>query len=72
MRIYGFSFESLASTGLFIPIRWTVDEAGSDLFLQERLTRGTVTSTMRMATHSSERARCGAGAGCATINYQSL
>ena len=28
---------------------------------QERLTRGTVTSTMSMAAHPSGRARCGAG-----------
>ena len=31
---------------------------------QERLTWGTVTSTMRMAAHPSGCARCGAGAGC--------
>ena len=31
---------------------------------QERLTRGTVTSTMRRAAHPSGCARCGAGAGC--------
>ena len=39
---------------------------------QERLTRGTVTSTMRRAAHPSGRARCGAGAGCSAIKYQSL
>ena len=31
---------------------------------QERLTRGTVTSTMRRAAHPSGCPRCGAGAGC--------
>ena len=39
---------------------------------QERLTRGTVTSTMRRAAHPSGCARCGAGAGCSAIKYQSL
>jgi len=38
----------------------------------ERLTRGTVTSTMRRAAHLSVCARCGAGAGCSAIKYQSL
>ena len=38
---------------------------------QERLTRGTETSTMRRAAHPSGRARCGAGAGCSAIKYQS-
>ena len=41
-----------------------------------RLTRlnlqGTVTSTMRRAAHPSGCARCGAGAGCSAIKYQSL
>jgi len=40
--------------------------------LQERLTRGTVTSTMRRAAHTSGCARCGAGAGCSAIQYQYL
>jgi len=39
---------------------------------QERLTRGTVTSTMRRAAHPAGSARCGAGAGCSAIKYQSL
>ena len=39
---------------------------------QERLTRGTVSSTMRRAAHPSICARCGAGAGFAAITYQSL
>ena len=34
---------------------------------QERLTRGTVTSTMRKAAHPSGCARCGAGAGCSAM-----
>ena len=38
----------------------------------ERLTRGTVTTTMRRAAHPSGCARCGAGAGCSAITYQSL
>ena len=38
---------------------------------QERLTRGTVTSTTRRAAHVSGCARCGAGAGCSAINYKS-
>ena len=41
-------------------------------FSQERLTRGTVTSTMRWAAHPSGCARCGAGAGCSEIRYQSF
>ena len=36
---------------------------------QEQLTRGTVTSTMRRAAGCK---RCGAGAGCSAMNYQSL
>ena len=39
---------------------------------QERLTRGTVTSTMRKTAHPPGCARCGAGAGCSAIKYQSL
>ena len=39
-------------------------------FLQERLSRGTVASTMRRAAHPSGCARCGAGAGCSAIEYQ--
>ena len=40
---------------------------------QERLTWGTVTSTMRRAAHSSGWARCGAGAGgCSAMKHQSL
>ena len=41
-------------------------------FSQERLARGTVTSTMRRAAHPSGCARCGAGAGCSAIKCQSL
>jgi len=33
---------------------------------------GSVTSTMRRAAHPSGCARCGAGAGCLAIQYQSL
>ena len=39
---------------------------------QERLIRGTETSTMRRAAQPSRCARCGAGAGCSVIKYQSL
>ena len=39
---------------------------------QERLTRDTVTGTMRTAAHASGCARCGAGAGCLAIKYQFL
>ena len=39
---------------------------------QERLTRGTVTSTISRAAHPSGCARFGAGAGCSAIKYQSL
>jgi hypothetical protein len=39
---------------------------------QARLTRGTVTSTMRGAAHPSKYARCNAGAGCSTTAYQSF
>ena len=38
----------------------------------ERLTRGTVTSTMRRAARPSGCARCGAGADCSAMKYQSL
>jgi len=53
--------------------RWSSNPSGKRL--QERLTRGAVTSTMRMATpaaHPSGCARCGAGAGCSPIRYLSL
>ena len=50
--------------------RWRSNPSGK--CLQERLTRGTVTSTMRRAAHPSECARCVAGAGCSAIKYQSL
>ena len=39
---------------------------------KERLTRGTVTSTMRRAAHPSGCARCGAGAGCSVIKNTNL
>ena len=38
----------------------------------ERLTRGTVTSTMHRVAHPSGCARCGVGAGCLAIIHQSL
>ena len=41
--------------------RWRSNPSGK--CSQERLTRGTVTSTMRRAAHPSGCARCGAGAG---------
>ena len=41
-------------------------------YLQEQLTRGTVTSTMLRVAHPSGCARCGAGIVCSAINYQSL
>ena len=50
--------------------RWRSNPSGH--CSQERLTRGTVTSTMRKAAHPSGCARCGAGAGCSAIKYQSL
>ena len=50
--------------------RWRSNPPGK--CSQERLTRGTVTRTMRRAAHPSGCARCGAGAGCSAINYQSL
>jgi len=50
------------------------EEGGCDGIQNERkcLDCGTVPSTMRRAARSSEYARCGAGAGCSAINYQSL
>ena len=42
------------------------------LTVPPRLTRGTVTSTRRSAAHPPRCARCGAGAGCSAIKYQSL
>jgi len=50
--------------------RWRSNPSGK--CSQDRLTRGTVTSTMRRAAHPSECARCGAGVGCSAIKYQSL
>ena len=50
--------------------RWKSNPSGK--YSQERLTRGTVTTTMRRAEHPSGCARCGAGAGCSTIKYHSL
>ena len=50
--------------------RWRSNPSGK--CSQERLTRGTITSTMCRAAHSSGCARCGAGAGCSAIKYQSL
>jgi len=50
--------------------RWRSNPPGKRS--QERLTRGTVASTMRRAAHPSGCARCGAGAGCSAIKYQSL
>ena len=39
---------------------------------QERLTRGTVTSTMRRAAHPSGWARCGVVAGCLAITKKTI
>ena len=39
---------------------------------QERLTRGTVISPTRKTAHRSGYARCGAGACCSAMKYQSL
>jgi len=50
--------------------RWRSNPSGQ--CSQERLTQGTVTSTMRRAAHPSGCARCGAGADCSAIKYQSL
>jgi len=50
--------------------RWRSNPSGK--CSQERLTRGTVASTMRRAAHPSGCARCGAGAGCSAIKYQSI
>jgi len=50
--------------------RWRSNPSGK--CSQERLPRGTVTSTMRKAAHPSGCARCGAGAGCSAIKYSSL
>jgi len=46
--------------------------SGFGFAVVSRVTRGTVTSTMRRAAHPSGCARCGAGAGCSAIKYQSL
>jgi len=50
--------------------RWRSNPSGK--CSQERLTRGTITSTMHRAAHLSGCARCGAGAGCSAIKYQFL
>ena len=49
--------------------RWRSNPSGK--CSQERLTRGTVTSTMRRAAHPSGCARRCAGAGCSAMKYQS-
>ena len=50
--------------------RWRSNPSGK--CSQERLTRGTLTSTMTKAANPPGGARCGAGAGCSAIKYQSL
>jgi len=50
--------------------RWRSNPSGK--CSQERLTQGTVTSTMRRAAHPSGCARCGAGAGCSAIKCHPL
>ena len=50
--------------------RWRSNPSGK--CSQERLKRGTVTSTMRRPEHPSGCAKCGAGAGCSAIKYQFL
>ena len=50
--------------------RWRSNPSGK--CLQEQLTRGTDTSTMRKAAHLSGCARCGAGSGCSAMTYRSL
>jgi len=50
--------------------RWRSNPSGK--CSQERLARGTVTSTMRKAAYPSGCARCGAGAGCSAMKYQPL
>ena len=50
--------------------RWRSNPSGK--CTQERLKQGTVTRKLRRAAHPSECARCGAGAGCSAITYQSL
>ena len=50
--------------------RWRSNLSGK--CSQERLTRGTVTITMRRAAHPSGCERCVAGAGCSAIKYQSI
>ena len=52
--------------------RWCCDCIHPKNASQERLTQGTVTSTMRREAHPSGCARCGAGAGCSAVQYQSL
>ena len=44
----------------------------SGFFSQERLTRGTLNSTMCRAAHPSGCARCKADAGCSAVSRQSL
>ena len=60
-------FGSRAGRGWWIGgRRWRSDPSGKGS--HERLTRGTVISTMRRAAHPSGSARCGAGAGCSAMN----
>ena len=53
---------------------WRWRSNPSEKCVQERLTRGTVTGTMRTcrAARRCGCARCGAGAACSAISYQSL
>ena len=50
--------------------RWRSNQSGK--CSQARLTRGTVTSTVRRAAHPSGGARCGAGTSCSAMKYRSL
>ena len=50
----------------------SIDDSWPECPCFERLTRGTVTSTMRRAANPSGCARCGAGAGCSARKKHSL
>jgi len=62
---------SLLLTTLLFFCRGRWKSYPSEKCLRVRLTRGTVTGTMRRAAYPSGYARCGAAAGCSTIRYQS-
>ena len=65
--------DTVSSGRVFVPTRCRRCRSNArEKVSHARLTRGTVTSTMRRSAQPSGCARCGAGAGCSEIKYQYL